>query len=211
MAEGGEPARGPAREPARGPRWRIDGFTPEKRRVFLAALGKYGTVRDAARVAGVSRTTVDRHRRKWPDFAKACETARLQAAGPLEAIAWERAVNGAEQTIVRKGEVVEVRKKPSDGMLRMLLQSSDPDRFGRTGGATPRQIEALKARLRAEVEAELRGTPEEQAARGRALREEVEAKLAELHRRFCSGVDCEECDPPEGEEEDDAGEASAGG
>ena len=191
-------------EPARGPRWRIDGFTPEKRRVFLAALTRFGCVKDAARVAGISTQTVGRHRRKWPDFAKACETARMQAAGPLEAIAWERAVVGADLTIVRKGEVVEVRRKPSDGMLRMLLQSSDPDRFGRTGGATPRQIEALKARLRAEVEEELRGTPEERAARSRALREEIEAKLAQLHRRFCGGADCEEDDPDGEEEEDEA-------
>jgi hypothetical protein len=170
--------------------------------VFLAALGRYGTMSDAARVAGVSRNTVNRHRRKWPDFAAACETARLQAAGPLEAIAWERAVNGADQQIIRKGELVEVRRKPSDGMLRMLLQAADPEKFGRTGGAGPRQIEALKAQLRAEVEAEMRGTDEERAARTRSLREEIEAKLAQLHRRFCGQADCEECNPPE----DDAGE-----
>ena len=198
-------------EPAKGPRWRIDGFTPEKRRVFLAALGQHGTMRDAARIAGVSTQTVGRHRRKWADFARACETARMQAAGPLEAIAWERAVVGAEQRIIRKGELVEVRRKPSDAMLRMLLQAANPEAFGRTGGASPRQIEALKARLRAEVEQELRGTPEERAARGRALREEVEAKLAQLHRRFCGGAGCEECDEEDGDGEDDEGAGDAGG
>jgi hypothetical protein len=165
MIEGGEPAR--------GPRWRIDGFTPEKRRVFLAALGRFGCITDAARVAGVSTQTVGRHRKKWADFARACETARLQAAGPLEALAWERAVVGAETIVVRNGEVVEVRKKPSDAMLRLILQASDPEKFGspnRGGGETARQMEK---RLRRQIEKEIR----EQIAASRPTIEQVTQKI----------------------------------
>jgi hypothetical protein len=66
-----------------GPRWRADGFTPEKRRIFLSALAQYGCFTDAAKVARVSRNSVLRHRRKWPDFAQQCDEALKQAAGPL--------------------------------------------------------------------------------------------------------------------------------
>ena len=50
--------------------WKRDGFTPAKKAKALEALGKYGNVADACRVAGISDTTFYRHLNKDPDFAQ---------------------------------------------------------------------------------------------------------------------------------------------
>lgn len=135
--------------------WKRDGFTPAKKAKAIEALGKYGNVTDAARVAGVSDTTFYRHLNRDPDFARSCELARQKAAKPLETLAWERATEGAQEKVIRNGEVVQIRVKPSDSMLGMLLRASDPKKYGRLsrGGATRKQIER---KLRRKIEAETR-------------------------------------------------------
>lgn len=135
--------------------WKRDGFTPAKKAKAIEALGKYGNVTDAARVAGISDTTFYRHLNKDPDFARSCEPARERAAKPLETLAWERATEGAPEKVIRNGEVVQIKVKPSDAMLGMLLRASDPKKYGRLsrGGATRKQIEK---KLRKTIEAETR-------------------------------------------------------
>lgn len=135
--------------------WKRDGFTPAKKAKAIQALGKYGNVTDAARVAGISDTTFYRHLNKDPEFARSCDLAREQAAKPLETLAWQRATEGAPEKVIRNGEVVQIKVKPSDSMLGMLLRASDPKKYGRLsrGGATRRQIEK---KLRKKIEAETR-------------------------------------------------------
>lgn len=164
-----------------GPRFRHDGFTPKKREAFLKAFGRSACVTDAARIAGVSRNTVGRWRDKDPEFAAAMETARALAAGPLERLAYERATIGARETVIRDGKVVAEKIKPSDAMLRLLLQGARPGKYGRLsrGGETKKQIEK---RLRKQIEAELRG--EAVADPG-----EVAAKLEEEIDRLLRGKD----------------------
>jgi hypothetical protein len=162
--------------------WKRDGFTPAKKAAAVKALGKYGTVADAARAVGVSANTIFRHLNKDPEFERLCRLAREAAAKPIETLAWERATVGAEEVVVRGGEVVQVRRKPSDSMLRMLLQASNPKKYGRMsrGGETRRQIER---RVRKQVEAEF-----DAQGRGRrprvASNEEVEAALVKRLAAF---------------------------
>jgi len=123
-------------EDGRGLRYRHDGFTPERQRAFLSALEQTGCVDDACRVAGISDTTAYRTREKLPDFARSWNAALARAAMPLRALAWERATQGAETKVIRDGKHVESRFKPSDSILRLLMQGSDPDAYGRPfGGA----------------------------------------------------------------------------
>jgi hypothetical protein len=135
--------------------WKRDGFTPAKKAKALEALGKYGNVTDACRVAGISDTTFYRHLNKDPDFERMCQLSREKAAKPLETLAWQRATEGAEEKVIRKGEVVQIKVKPSDAMLGMLLRASDPKKYGRLsrGGATRKQIEK---KLRRKIEDETR-------------------------------------------------------
>lgn len=135
--------------------WKRDGFTPKDKARALEALEKYGNVADACRVAGISDTTFYRHLNKDSDFAKLCEATRAKAARPLETLAWQRATEGTPETIIRGGEVVQIKVKPSDSMMRLLLQAANPKKYGRLsrGGATRRQIEK---KLRKTIEAEAR-------------------------------------------------------
>lgn len=108
-----------------GLRIREDGWTVARTRTFLALLAQTGCVTDAARVAGVSRTSVSRSRKLFAPFDKACRDALARALRGLEAVAYERAVEGRESVILRGGKEVERRIVPSDSLLAMLLKRGD--------------------------------------------------------------------------------------
>jgi hypothetical protein len=131
---GGEGLDGGGGRSIRELRRRIDGFTPERQKIFLKTLRKTGCVRDSARAARVSTTTIDRARRCFADFDEKCRAARELAVPNLEAIAYRRATVGAAARIVRKGKLFEVRVKPSDSMLRLLLAGAAPKKYGRFAG-----------------------------------------------------------------------------
>lgn len=108
-----------------GLRIREDGWTVARTRTFLALLAQTGCVTDAARVAGVSRTSVNRSRKLFPLFDRACADALANALRGLEAVAYQRAVEGREIVILRGGKEVERRIVPSDSMLGLLLKRGD--------------------------------------------------------------------------------------
>ncbi|WP_158703064.1 hypothetical protein [Allosphingosinicella vermicomposti] len=159
-------------------RVRHDGFTAARQKAFLKVLGETGCVRDACRVAGISSTAAYRWQKRLPDFAAAWETALAMASTELEAVAWKRAVEGAEVVTVRNGVVVSTVKKPSDSILRLLMQGANPAKFGRT--ERQESEKAIEARLRPKIEAEikrgLKATPAQ-------LTESILSKLAILRKR----------------------------
>lgn len=108
-----------------GLRIREDGWTVARTRTFLALLAQTGCVADAARVAGVSRTSVNRSRKLFAAFDRACAEALAKALRGLEAVAYERAVEGRESVILRDGKEVERRIVPSDSLLALLLKRGD--------------------------------------------------------------------------------------
>ncbi|HYN45247.1 MAG TPA: hypothetical protein VES64_00995 [Allosphingosinicella sp.] len=134
-------------------RARHDGFTPRKQKKFFKALKKTGCIADACRAAGISRNTVRRHRGKWPAFDDKVESALAIASVELDMIAWQRATVGAEERVWRDGKLVMTRLKPSDAMLRLLMQGANPKKYGRIG-QMPRA--AVMKKLRKEAEAEVR-------------------------------------------------------
>ena len=108
-----------------GLRVREDGFTAARTRVFLAVLAKTGCVSDAARVAGVSRTSVNRSRSLFAPFDAACREALTKALRGLEAVAYQRAVEGRETVVIRGGREVERRIAPSDALLALLIKRGE--------------------------------------------------------------------------------------
>ncbi|MBJ7440529.1 MAG: hypothetical protein JHD35_16085 [Sphingopyxis sp.] len=108
-----------------GLRVREDGFTAARTRVFLAVLAKTGCVSDAARVAGVSRTSVNRSRSLFAPFDAACREALARALRGLEAVAYQRAVEGRETVVIRGGREVERRIAPSDALLALLIKRGE--------------------------------------------------------------------------------------
>lgn len=135
---------------------RLDGFTPLRRRAFLRALSETGQYRLASERVGISETAARNLRGRDPNFARQCEGALQRSLPLIEQIAWERAVEGWEEPVVVRGELVGTRRRYSESLLRMLLG------------------EAQKVR-RSEAAAEARAA----AARGprRATREETNAEL----------------------------------
>lgn len=106
-----------------------DGFTPERRAVFLEDFAKKGNVTAAAKLAGVSRPTVYEWASVDKKFRKLFRDAREQAADALEAEARRRAVDGYDKPIFQMGQEVGVVREYSDGLLQLLLKAAKPRRY----------------------------------------------------------------------------------
>lgn len=150
-----DPADLSAEAPAKaGPRERHDAFTDARKCVFLKALMKSGCILDACRATGVSAKTVYRHQENDPRFATNCRTAQKMSATPLELTAWSRAVEGVEREFACGGQVY-TRRIYSDSLLRLLLQGSNPKKYGQRPGFTRKQLaKAERKRIEREVRAE---------------------------------------------------------
>src|ERR1700761_4955834 len=77
---------------------RYDGWTEEKQRRFIETLADTGLVGHAAKAVGMSRESAYQLRRAGHGaaFARAWDAARRHAAGLIEDIAFERAIQGVE-------------------------------------------------------------------------------------------------------------------
>ena len=117
-----------------GLRIREDGSTVARTRTFLAALTQTGCVTDAARVAGISRKSVNDARGRFAAFDRACSTALARAGRGVRAIAYERAVVGRETVVMRGGKEVERRITPSDSMLALLVKRGEMGDGNEDGG-----------------------------------------------------------------------------
>ena len=142
------------------PRERHDSFNEAKKSVWLRALVKTGCVQDACRVTGVSPRTVYRHQENDPLFFEHCRIALRVSGTPAELTAWPRAVEGVEQEFACGGQV-HVRRRYSDGLLRLILQGSNPKKYGPHPGFKRKRIlkherKQIEQELRAEIEAEMR-------------------------------------------------------
>ena len=142
------------------PRERHDAFNEAKKSVYLRALVKTGCTLDACRLTGVSARTVYRHQENDPAFAEHCRIALRVAGTPAELTAWSRAVEGVEQEFACGGQV-HVRRRYSDGLLRLLLQGSNPKKYGPNPGFRRKRIlkhvrKQMERELRAELEEKLR-------------------------------------------------------
>ena len=171
-----EPAAPPGR--ALVPASRHDGFTPQRRRLFLETLRETGCVQDACRVAGISDTAVYKARKRDPELGELWQAALSRAGTDVDTLAWHRAVVGVEEPVWAYGKLVGTRRKRDDRLFRMLVQASDPNRYGGPGYFTRRAIEQ---RIRAEIEEEQRQMLEPDEAD--ALHDRLADKLRRLAER----------------------------
>jgi hypothetical protein len=158
--KGGNVGRRSSKRNAGAVRPRHDGFTPAKQRTFFKALKKCGCIRDACRASGISKTTVDRWRGRDEGFDDKVNAALAIASDELDMIAWQRATRGCEEKVYREGQLVSVRVKPSDAILRLLMQGANPEKYGRTGQPPSRKNKALLKRLKREAAREIRAAYE---------------------------------------------------
>lgn len=112
---------------------RYDGWTEEKQRRFIETLADTGLVGHAAKAVGMSRESAYQLRRAGHGaaFARAWDAARRHAAGLIEDIAFERAIQGVELEVYNDaGEVVGARLVHDNRLLKWLLGHLNPERYG---------------------------------------------------------------------------------
>jgi len=152
----GEPLPWEGDPPEEAGRHRHDAFTGAKKQTYLKALAKSGCILDACKITGISSSTVYNHQASDPEFDRNCQLAIGMAATPIELTAYERAVVGHEEPVIRGGKIVGTRIKRSDYMLRILLQGADPKKYGpRPGFTRKRLLKAERQRIEREVRAEI--------------------------------------------------------
>lgn len=138
-----------------GPRPRHDAFTEARKCAFLRALVKTGCILDACRLVGPSPRTVYRHQESDPRFLRHCQLALKMAGGPVELTVWERAVEGVEEEVAVGGRMVKRRRYDSH-LLRLLLQGSNPKKYGpRPGFKRKRLLRYERKQMTREIKAEL--------------------------------------------------------
>ena len=111
---------------------RHDGWTPERKRIFLTILSHCGIVADAARAAGVSTKSAYglRNRAEGRTFLLAWDAALLIARGRLADSIMSRAVNGWTEVIRRDGQVVGERNRYDNRLSMAMLTRLDEKAHG---------------------------------------------------------------------------------
>ena len=160
---------------------RRDGWTEERRKIFIAVLRESGCVLDACRVAGMSDTSAYRLRERDPDIAAQWDDAVANARRGLVAVAHQHAVVGKETVIYRNGEEVERRVAPSDSILALLIKRGDLG--GRIGARTADKVltwEEWQDGLRFDDE----GNKVSEQEEAEAVRKSLDAKLGDMRMKL---------------------------
>ncbi|HEV2747855.1 MAG TPA: hypothetical protein VGW34_11225, partial [Allosphingosinicella sp.] len=139
-----------AARPAPPSKPRSDGFSAERKRLFVVALRRGEGVLGACAAVGVSNRTAYNHRARDPAFAREWALARSMLALPAELVAYERAVIGVAEPVHTYGRHTHNVVRRSDSLLRTLLVAGDPEKYGPRAG-----LAAGRERIRRMVEREV--------------------------------------------------------
>lgn len=152
-----------------GPQRRVlrkDGWTAQRRALFLETLADTANVREAARVAGMGKSCAYYYRQRDPGFAKAWTQALDVAFDELGTLLLRHALFGTEQVEIIENEKGEIKSRKVKreiplmlahrllqdhraevAQMRALRAAEGPD----TSSARA-QLEAVLARLRSKSE-----------------------------------------------------------
>jgi hypothetical protein len=120
------------------PAIRRDGWTPERITQFLDHLANDGSVRAACGRVGMSREAAYRKRRRDAVFARTWDAALVLARAASAEVLANRAIDGVEEEIWYRGELVGTRRKYDSRLLlahmARLDKISDDERAGEDAG-----------------------------------------------------------------------------
>ncbi|HYD36445.1 MAG TPA: hypothetical protein VEA60_02460, partial [Allosphingosinicella sp.] len=111
-------------------RLRHDGWTPERKRLFLERFAQCGIFVEACEAAGMSARAAYNLRDRDPLFAAGLDAASVKARAPLADEAYSRARNGVVERIYRDGVVV-AEKHRYDNRLTMAVLTRLDSRIDR--------------------------------------------------------------------------------
>lgn len=122
-------------------------FSPAKRVRFAEALAETGNVRHACAVAGISRHTAYKARRRDGVLAQAWDAALALAADHVDAVVAERALDGVEEPVFWKGELVGTRRRYDNRLLLAHLARLEARAARRPVALAAGRFDELLARL----------------------------------------------------------------
>ncbi|MEO7827315.1 MAG: hypothetical protein ABIR60_09265, partial [Allosphingosinicella sp.] len=106
-------------------RLRHDGWTPEKKRLFLERFAECGVLVEACEAAGMSARAAYNLRDRDPLFAAGLDAACVKARAPLADEAYSRARNGVVERIYKDGIVVAERHRYDNRLTMAVLARLD--------------------------------------------------------------------------------------
>ena len=107
-------------------------FTPEIQRLAVKVYSETNSRVEAAKAAGVSLSTLERHLKVDPQLQEAMKEAKAVYVRNLEAEAHRRAVTGVTQSKPGPGGVWYDVTTYDTALLLHLLKKADPERHGDT-------------------------------------------------------------------------------
>lgn len=124
----GTPGRKPNKSVASRP------VTDERKQIFLAELRRHGIIRAAARAASPHSesdavASFYWHRKNDLEFAAAWDAALGEAVANVELEIHRRAVEGWEEPVYQKGELVGTVTKYSDRLLELRARGLMPEKY----------------------------------------------------------------------------------
>ncbi|HYD24108.1 MAG TPA: hypothetical protein VEB68_04870 [Croceibacterium sp.] len=99
------------------PAVRHDGWTPERKVLFLESLSARGNVRVACARVGLSREAAYKLRRRDGLFARAWDAALSLARDVAAETLADRAIDGIEEKIYYRGELIDTRRRYDSRLL----------------------------------------------------------------------------------------------
>lgn len=97
-------------------------FGPDEQSTFLAHLRKTGNVTEAADRVGISASTAYHHRQTDPAFGREWQAAIEGCVDDAEAELLRRGMEGVEEPVFYKGDVVGFVTRKSDSNLQFFLK-----------------------------------------------------------------------------------------
>ena len=109
-------------------RSRHDGWTPERQRMFIAALTATGAVDSAARSVGMTRMAAYnlRKREEAESFGQAWDLAIGTGRARVFDYAMDRALNGVTTLRLRLGGTIDISHGPDKALITTMLKSPLP-------------------------------------------------------------------------------------
>ena len=104
---------------------RHDGWTPEKKRLFLERFAECGIIVEACEAAGMSAKSVYNLRDRDPLFAAGLDAASVKARTPLADEVYSRARNGVVERLYKDGIVVAERHRYDNRLTMAVLARLD--------------------------------------------------------------------------------------
>ena len=106
-------------------RLRHDGWTPEKKRLFLERFAECGIIVEACEAVGMSAKAAYNLRDRDPLFAAGLDAACVKARAPLADEAYSRARNGVVERIYKDGVIVAERHRYDNRLTMAVLARLD--------------------------------------------------------------------------------------